>query len=78
MYYYICEYIIINIVAVGLEEFGGTEPKLGIQQLQSALYRQELKEEIIKPVKETVSAGKSFLDWGRTFTSWMSKLVSSN
>ena len=57
---------------------GGVDPEIEIPRLHSALFQEEVTEEILKPVKETVSAGKSLVEWGRSFTSWVSRLVSSN
>ena len=65
------------IVPIGLPQLGGMEPDVGILQLQSALFREEIIDELIKPVKETVAAGKSLLSWGRSFTDWMPSLVQS-
>ena len=62
-------------VPIGLSKYGGIEPQVGITQLQAALFQEEIAEEILKPVKETVSAGKSLFGWGRSFTNWMSRLV---
>ena len=76
MYYiFLILILLLIIVAIGLPQLGGMEPEVGIPQLQSALFREKIIGELIKPVKETVSAGKSFLGWGRSFTSWMSSLV---
>ncbi len=68
----------IIIVAIGHEKYGGVEVDVGIAQLQSVLLQTEVTEDIIKPVKETMSAGKSFLNIGRSFGGWITNLFSSN
>ena len=75
--YYIFKILLLIIVAIGLPQLGGMEPEIGIPQLRSALFREEIIDELVKPVKETMAAGKSLLGWGRSFTDWMPSLVQS-
>lgn len=61
-----------------MEKYGGVDPSTSTPQLKSVLLSDELKEEIMKPIKETASAGKSIVNLGRSLANWVSKLVSSN
>ena len=70
-------FLLLIIVAIGLPQLGGVEPEVGILQLRSALFSEEIIDELIKPVKETVAAGKSLLGWGKSFTAWMPSLAQS-
>ena len=59
------------------------QPKLdgdisvAISQLRSHLLGEEMKEAVVRPMKETVSAGKALLNMGQRFSSWVSSLVKS-
>ena len=57
---------------MGLEEYGGVIPEVSIPLLQSSLLKEEVKDEIVKPVKETADAGRSLFNY---VTKWMSNLV---
>ena len=48
-----------------------------IVQLRSWLRGEEVKEVVTKPVKETLSAGKSLLSMGQKFSSWVASIVKS-
>lgn len=50
---------------------------IAISQLRSHLLGEEVKEAVIKPVKETMSAGKALLNVGQRFSTWISSLVKS-
>jgi hypothetical protein len=65
-----------NIYVVGMSEYGydGMSPEEGISLLQSRL-SVGMVDKVLGPVKETGSAGKSLMDWGRQ---WISKLIHSN
>ena len=63
---------------IGHPYYEATDPAIGLPELQSILTRVELTETITKPIKETVSAGKSLLDVGQRFGGWMRRLFSAN
>ena len=65
------------IVIIGMERYGGVTPDEIIPSLQDTL-ASTVAEGVMKPVKETVSAGKSLFGWGQSLANWMSKLVRSN
>lgn len=65
-------------VVIGLEEYGGIIPEEGIPLLRSSLLREGVINEALKPVKETVSAGKSLFNWSQSLAGWMSRLIRSN
>lgn len=50
---------------------------IAIPQLRSRLLGEEVKEAAVKPVKETMSAGKALLNMGQRFSTWISSLVKS-
>ena len=53
------------------------DPVTAIAQLRSWLRGEEAKEVVTKPVKETLSAGKSMLSMGQKFSSWVASIVKS-
>jgi hypothetical protein len=63
-----------EIYVIGMSEYGGLSPDEGISLLQSRL-SVGMVDKVLGPVKETGSAGKSLMDWGRQ---WISKLIHSN
>lgn len=63
---------------IGLESYGGINPEEGIPLLRSHLLKEDVTEQVIQPVKETVSAGKSLFGLGKSLTNWMSRLVKTN
>jgi transposase len=63
-----------RIYVIGMSEYGGLSPDEGISLLQSQLSVGTV-DKVLGPVKETGSAGKSLMDWGRQ---WISKLIHSN
>lgn len=50
---------------------------MAISQLRSRLLGEEVKEAVVKPVKETMSAGKALVNMGQRFSTWISSLVKS-
>ena len=46
--------------------------------LRSDLVGEELKEKVTQPVKETLSAGKAFLDAGQRISGWIGSLVKAS
>ena len=61
---------------IGDLQRGGLDMNAGLQKL-STLDKNELTTAIVTPIKETVTAGKSLLQAGQSFSNWLSKLVSS-
>ena len=51
--------------------------KARISQLHSELTKEEYKSAVSQPIKETVTAGKSLLNLGQRFDSWLGSLVKS-
>ena len=70
-------YIYYIIVVIGDLQHGGLEMDAGLKKLRNTLDRNELTTAIVTPIKETVTAGKSLLHVGQSFSNWLSKLVSS-
>lgn len=66
------------IVVIGDPKYEATEPEVGLQELRHLLASEEISEAISKPLKETVSAGKSLLSLGQRFSNWMGKLIRTN
>ena len=50
---------------------------LTLAQLRAHLLGEEMKEIVMAPVKETVSAGKALIGMGQRFSSWVASLVKS-
>lgn len=50
---------------------------LTMSQLRTHLLGGEVKEAVMTPVKETVSAGKALVGMGQRFSSWVVSLVKS-
>ena len=50
---------------------------VAISQLRSHLLGEEVREAVVRPVKETVSAGKALINMGQRFSSWVTSLVKS-
>ena len=48
-----------------------------ISRLRAHLLGEEVKEAVVAPVKETVSAGKALINMGQRFSSWIVSLVKS-
>ena len=48
-----------------------------ISKLRAQLQGEEVKQVIVGPVKETVSAGKALINMGQRFSSWVVSLVKS-
>ena len=46
-------------------------------RLRAFLQGEEVKEAVVAPVKETVSAGKAVINMGQRFSSWLASLVKS-
>ena len=65
-------------VIIGHPDYEATTPEVGLPELRSILTRAELTEAITKPMKETVSAGKSLLSVGQRLGGWMRSLFSAN
>ena len=63
---------------IGNTQYDATDPSQGLPELRSILTRVELGEVVTKPLKETVSAGKSLLDVGQRFGGWLRRLFSSS
>ena len=51
--------------------------KTRIAQLHSELTKEEYKSAVSQPIKETINAGKSLLNLGQRFGSWLGSLVKS-
>ena len=66
-----------HTVVIGDLQRGGLDMNAGLQKLRSTLDKNELTTAIVMPIKETVTAGKSLLQAGQSFSNWLSKLVSS-
>ena len=65
-------------MVIGDPKYEATEPEVGLQELRQLLTREELSEAVTKPLKETMSAGKSLLSLGQRFSNWMGKLIKAN
>jgi hypothetical protein len=67
-----------NIYVVGMNEYGYGGIRMSIDESISLLQSRlsvGMVDKVLGPVKETGSAGKSLMDWGRQ---WISKLIHSN
>ena len=67
----------VYTVVIGDLQHGGMEMDAGLRKLRNTLDRDELATAIVTPIKETVTAGKSLLQIGQSFSNWLSKLVGS-
>ena len=56
-------------------ELGGKGIKNGIAEVEAKLLAGELTENIARPVKETLSAGKTIIKAGHTFIKWFQRHV---